>query len=81
MKLSQFILMNEGEKAKTLLNQGILVSKIKEKPMIRFLFQMDDYYVELCCDASQKEVKTFNAFTDTRQLQPFLEQIPLNDLL
>lgn len=81
MKLSEFILLDEKEKTQVLMCEGILVAKQKKAPMIRFLFQMDHYYVDMCCDSRRKEVKEFNAFTDTKQLQPFLDQIPLNGLV
>lgn len=50
MKLSEFILLSEGEKAKTVMCEGVLVAKKKADPTLRFLFQMDSYYVEMYCN-------------------------------
>ena len=81
MKLSQFIMLNEQEKTQVLMCEGILVGKQKELPMIRFLFQMDAFYVTMYCDSSSKQVKEFTAFTDTGLLQSFLDQISLNGIV
>ena len=81
MKMSEFILLDERAKANAVLCQGVLVAKQKEIPLIHFLFQMDTFYVSLCCDTRDKQVKEYRAFTDTHQLQPFLDQIPLTGLI
>ncbi|RPD47400.1 MULTISPECIES: hypothetical protein [Chitinophagaceae] len=81
MKLSQFIMLSEGEKTKALMCEGVLVGKQKELPMIRFLFQLDAFYVTMHCDSSSKKVKEFTAFTDTGLLQSFLDEISLNGIV
>lgn len=81
MKLSEFIVLEETEKNKAVLHQGILVAKQKEPHQVRFLFQLDAFYVELQCDQLTRKVSQYQAFTDTRFLQPYLDQIPLNGLV
>lgn len=81
MKLSEFIVLEENEKNKAVLHQGILVAKQKAPEQIRFLFQLDQFYVEMLCDQRSKKVCEYQAFTDMRFLQPYLDQIPINGLL
>ncbi len=81
MKLSEFIMLEETEKNKAVLHHGVLLGKQKEEAQIYFLFQMDQFYVELLCDHLSRKVCRYQAFTDTRFLQPYLDQIQLNGLL
>lgn len=81
MKLSEFITMTDAEKNQAVLHQGILLAKQKDVQEIRFLFQLEHFYVELCCNYASKKVSNYAAFTDTRFLQPYLDQISLNGLL
>src|SRR5688500_13030196 len=50
MKLSEFILLNEAQKKKTVLHQGVLVAKRSRGECLVFLFQLDNYYVEAYCN-------------------------------
>lgn len=81
MKLSEFIIMNEEEKNKTVLHQGVLLAKQKSECDIRFLFQLELFYVELLCSHTSKKVCSYQTFTDTRFLQNYLDEIPIAGLL
>lgn len=81
MKLSEFIVLTEAEKNSAVLHQGILLGKQKDECEIRFLFQLELFYVELQCDHTSKKVCQYQAFTDVRFLQPYLDQIPIGGLL
>jgi len=81
MKLSEFILLDGNEKASVVLHNGVLVGKRKKEPMIVFLFQMGDYYVETYCNQQNKKVLQFNAFNNAKNLAPYLEAISIDELL
>lgn len=81
MKLSEFIVLNSSEKKNAVMHQGILVAKQKEPAQIRFLFQMDAFYVEMHCDYSSKQVSEYRTFTNPSHLHLYLDQIPLNGLM
>jgi len=81
MKLSDFILLNQEQKKGILLHEGVLIGKRSLEDSMVFLFQLQDYYVESYCCIQSKSVKEFRAFTHLKPLYPYLEAIPLDDLL
>lgn len=81
MKLSDFILLDEEQKKGTLLHEGVLIGKRTCADCIVFLFQLPDYYVESYCSLQSKSIKEFRAFTQLEPLYPYLDAIPLDDLL
>ncbi|HEY1021020.1 MAG TPA: hypothetical protein VGE06_01850 [Flavisolibacter sp.] len=81
MRLSDFILLGEKEKKFTVLHQGILVGKRDKGEQKIFLFQMENYYVETICNPQNKAVEEYRVFNNTQFLFPYLQGIPLDDLL
>ena len=81
MKLSDFILLDEEQKKGTLLHEGVLIGKRNCKDCMVFLFQLPDYYVESYCNMESKSIEEFRAFTHLEPLYPYLDAIPLDDLL
>ena len=81
MRLSDFILLGEKEKKFTVLHQGILVGKREKDDRKIFLFQLEDYYVETFCNPHNKAIEEYRVFSDTQFLFPYLQSIPLDDLL
>ena len=80
MKLSDFILLNEEEKKRTVLHEGVLIAKRSNPATVIFLFQVKCFYVEACFNAVNKEIQEFRMSDRTSLLQPYLEAIPLDDL-
>jgi len=81
MRLSDFILLNDGQKQSTLLQQGVLIAKREYDTCKVFLFQLEDYYVETYCNTQNKAIEEYRVFGDTQLLSPYLQAIPLDDLL
>jgi len=81
MKLSEFILLDENDKKVVVLHDGVLVGKRMNRDCMVFLFQMGNYYVETFCNIEQKAVIEFRAFEHTAPLSPYLEKIPIDELL
>ena len=81
MKLSDFILLDEEQKKGTLLHEGVLIGKRTCEDCMVFLFQLPDYYVESYCNRQSKSIEEFRAFTHLEPLYPYLDAIPLGDLL
>ncbi len=80
MKLSEFILLNEMEKQHTVLHEGVLIGKRKQHSFMIFLFQLGHYYVETWCNFSNKSVSEYRVFDGTAPLEPYLDQISLQQL-
>lgn len=81
MKLSDFILLNEEEKKQAVLHAGVLIGKRKSIASIAFLFQVNNFYVETLFNYENKDIEEFRMFEQTAMLEPYLNCIPIDDLL
>ena len=81
MKISDFILLNIEEKNSILLHIGILVGKRKSSDCFIFLFQVENFYVEVYCDLTDKSIQEYKIFQNTNQLHPYLESVSIDGLL
>lgn len=81
MKLSEFIALSEDQKRSTVLKKGVVLAKRLIENQVVFLFQLQEYYVEIYCCSQSKDVMQFIAFNNTRQLAPYLEGIPISQFI
>jgi len=81
MRLSDFILLSENEKKHTVFYQGTPIAKRDCQQYKVFLFQLENYYVEAFCNLQNKAIEEYRVFGDTQLLQPYLQAIPLDDLI
>ena len=81
MKLSDFILLDEEEKKLAVLHAGVLIGKRKNTGSVAFLFQVENFYVEAFFNAQNKGIEEFRMFEQSVLLDPYLETIPIDDLL
>jgi len=81
MRLSDFILLSEIEKKRTVFYEGTPIAKRDCRQYKVFLFQMEDYYVEAFCNLQNKAIEEYRVFGDTQMLQPYLQGILLDDLI
>lgn len=81
MTLSDFILLNEEEKKTVILHEGILVAKRTDTEHMIFLFQLSAWYVEVFCYLLNKKTREFRIFTRTSQLDPYLDGIPIPEVV
>ena len=81
MNLSDFIMLNEDEKKLAVLHEGVLIAKRNYFDCVVFLFQLDSYYVETYCNIENKSIEEYRVFDNTKPLKPYLEAIPIDDLL
>jgi hypothetical protein len=80
MKLSDFIMLNEEEKKFAVLHRGVLIDKRKQEEHIIFLFHLHNFYVETFCNTQTKGITQYRMFVHTKMLQPYLENIAIDDL-
>ncbi|RTL59198.1 MAG: hypothetical protein EKK37_12935 [Sphingobacteriales bacterium] len=81
MKLSAFIELTQEEKRATVLKEGVAIAKRELMNTMVFLFQLPGFYVETYCDKQSKAVVEYRLFHDVNKLTPYLEGIPLDELL
>lgn len=81
MKLSDFILLDEKEKKQAVLHAGVLIGKRRDAASFAFLFQVQNFYVEAWFNVENKGIEEYRVFDHTRLLQPYLDDIRIDDLL
>jgi hypothetical protein len=81
MKLFDFFELNAEEKKLVLLHEGILVAKRDHSTYIVFLFQLNEYYVEMYCNKISKAVEEYRISVNMQTLTPYLELIDIDELL
>jgi hypothetical protein len=81
MKLSEFMLLTQEEKRSTVLQEGVPIAKMEILNYMVFLFQLPNYYVEAYCCQESKEIREYRVFHKAEHLTPYLEAIPLEQLL
>ena len=81
MKLSEFIVLDEADKKKSVMNKGVLLAKITNPDSVIFLFQLEGYYIETYCNIASKTIEEYRVLTGINALRPYLEAIRIDDLL
>jgi len=81
MKLSEFIALPEDHKRSTVMSQGVAIGKRCLSDHLVFLFQLPEYYVETYCCYKSKEILEYRVFQSTKQLEPYLRSIQIDQLL
>lgn len=81
MKLSEFILLNEEEKKRTVMNDAVALATRTSPGNLIFLFQMADYYVEAYCNVADNTIEEYCILPDTNSIRHYLECIEIGDLL
>jgi hypothetical protein len=80
MKLTEFNLMDEIGQAEALLNYGVLVAERIYKSFTIFLYQVNQFYVEVYFNNNFSMIQGFRAFESTSALEPYLEEIDITSL-
>jgi len=81
MKLSDFILLNEGDKKCAVMNNAVALAQRTYPDVIIFLFQLDDFYVETYCNKANKTIEEYRVLPDTNAIDHYLEAISLDGLI
>jgi hypothetical protein len=81
MKLSEFMVLTTEEKRATIVKEGVPLAKRELVNHMVFLFQLPCFYAETYCCKKSKAIDEYRLFYNAEQLSPYLEAIPLDDLL
>jgi len=79
MTLIEFNALDEPMQYLVLLEFGVCVSHREVNKYTYVLYQVDNFYAEVMYADEQKEILAMNVFSDTRLLEPYLDQISLPD--
>lgn len=81
MTLDEFALLNDARQAETLLERGIFLVDRLYKNFSIFLYQLDNFYVEVYHNQRYDIMQGMRCFEDDEALQPYLEAIDISCLV
>ena len=75
MTLQQFEVATEKEQLESIIHQGRLLATLKNKKEILQLYQMKNYYVQLCYEKPYRQLHSVNAFTSPDASHPGFKKL------
>ena len=81
MRMSEYELLSQEEQIRLLYQQGIYIGKRKTGQLIRLLFQLDSFYVEIAYVSYRLSIQRMHYCESTSILEPYLEQIDVEYLV
>ena len=81
MKMHDFQLLPEEEQIEILYQSGVFIGKQKQAFSIILLYQLESFYVEVVYTKYRNHVKHLHCFDSTEMLEPYLEQIDVENLV
>ena len=80
MTAFEFTYLDETKQAETLLERGIFLTERLYKNFTIFLYQIDNFYVEVYHNIWFNTLQGMRSFEDDETLQPYLESIDISCL-
>ncbi|MFL5742313.1 MAG: hypothetical protein ACJ75B_18960 [Flavisolibacter sp.] len=80
MTISEFSHMDEANQAQALIERGVFLAERLYKNFIIFLYQVDNFYVEIYHNLRFNVIQGMISFEDEEVLQPYLESIDISQL-
>lgn len=81
MKMHEFLLLPEQDQIEILYQNGVYIGKRKEAFSIILLYQFESFYVEVFYRKYRSHIKRLHCFESTELLDPYLEQIDVENLV
>ena len=80
MTLCEFNAMDRSGQAEAVWNGVHILARHDEQHSI-LLYQIDSFYVEVYYHRKHNKIERFRSFSNTDQLQPYLNLIDINELI
>jgi hypothetical protein len=80
MTSAEFSLLPETKQTEILLEKGVFVAERMYKNFTIFLYQVDQFYVELYHNLRYNVIQGMRSFEDQEALEPFLRDIDISCL-
>ena len=81
MTLKYFRKLSESKQFRRLLQKGVCIAERTTGEAQLLLFQVDAFYVEVAFDNDTTEVLRVRHFEDGDELQPYLKDIDISNIL
>jgi len=80
MTVTDFTHLDETQQAEALLARGIFLTERLYKNFIIFLYQLDNFYVEVYHNLKFNVMQGMRSFEDDEALEPYLDTIDISCL-
>lgn len=80
MTVTDFTYLDETQQAEALLARGIFLTERLYKNFIIFLYQLDNFYVEVYHNLKFNVMQGMRSFEDDEALEPYLDTIDISCL-
>ena len=80
MTVTDFTHLDETQQAEALLARGIFLTERLYKNFIIFLYQLDNFYVEVYHNLKFNVMQGMRSFEDDEALEPYLDSIDISCL-
>lgn len=81
MTMLEFKILSQNEQIDLLYQEGTYIGKRKMNDLDRILYQLESFYVEILYQEYRRHIYKINCFTSTAFLDPYLEQIVVENLV
>ncbi len=81
MTLCAFESMKPCEQLDLLQAEGVYIGKRKVRHLSLLVYQLEDFYIELYYSHYRRTLKDVRCFTSTLDLDPYLEDILIEDVV
>lgn len=81
MTLFEFRVLTDDEQVDHLYRDGVYIGKRKDKGVSVVLYQLGGFYVEVYYHQYRRHVCRINGFSSTGPLDPYLQEINVEDLV
>jgi len=81
MKLKYFRRLSEPLQYRRLLTKGVCIGERIHNDALVLLFQIDEFYVEITFHKETDELMSTRSFDDIQELDPYLEQVRIPQIL
>lgn len=78
MTLDEFTILDEASQAEALIERGVFLAERMYKNFSIFLYQLDDFYVEIYHNLKYNVMQGMRSFKEEEELEPFLESIDIS---
>lgn len=81
MSLDEFNLLSEDDKISLLWYKAKLIAERQHNASFAYLYQLNSFYIEVLHTGNFIERFKLRAFSSTDELEPYLEQIDISNLI
>lgn len=81
MTAQHFSTLNQQKQNRKLLSEGVCIADREGEEVQTLLFQVENFYVEVCFHHDGDEVLCTRCFENTDELEPYLQQIDVSRII